>query len=149
MADRVLSPGDLSVGQARTQQFPYKQRCHGAAVPRGVWGGKNIPQRCRKRGSSCGFLSSLLLPSCNSAHSSGWCTQCGGGSAVHSPTRMAVLGSEPSAENENPHPLVIPKQCIRMISLIKAGFIHHCNAGCPACSSTQKAALCLLCPAPR
>ena len=72
-------PGDPSLGQAGTQQFPYRQRCHGAAVPRPVWGGENIPQCRRKRGSSCGFLSSLLLPSCGSAHSSGWCTHCGRG----------------------------------------------------------------------
>lgn len=45
-----------------------------------------------------------------------------GAFAVHSHTHTAKLGYEPSAENENLHPLVIPKQCIRMVSLIKAGF---------------------------
>ena len=39
---------------------------------------------------------------------------------------------------ENPHLLVIPKELIRTLSLIKAGFIHHCNAGCPAYSSTHR-----------
>ena len=39
---------------------------------------------------------------------------------------------------ENPHLLVIPKELIQTLSLIKAGFIHHCNAGCPACSSTHR-----------
>lgn len=107
-ADRSFPRGSIA-GSGWDSAVPIQAAMPWGSCATTCLGGKNIPQRCRKRGSSCGFLSSLLLPSCGSAHSSGWCTHCGGAFAVHSPTHTAKLGYEPSAENKNLHPLVIPK----------------------------------------